>query len=137
MVAYYYNVFGTKLKLSFSSPLKNDDHPELETYECLDSDSIQKYQSMIDTIQSAVSLDILDINPVVMTPESFIAEHRQVYLDRCKRVVSYLVKFKWATIRIMTKEPDLSSTPTTLYDWEESVNCKVKELTTHDAPVLL
>ena len=34
----------------------------------------------------------------------------------------------------MTKEPDLSSTPTTPCDWEESVYSKVKELIPEDAP---
>ena len=72
-----------------------------------------------------------------MTLEHFRVEPRQVHLDLCKIVVSYLAKFKWATIRIRTEEPDFSSIPTIPYDWEESIYGKVKELTLHDAPVLL
>ena len=59
------------------------------------------------------------------------------HLYRCKIVVSYLEKFKHATIRIRTEEPDLSSIPTTPCDWEESVHVKVKELTPEDAPTPL
>ena len=69
-----------------------------------------------------------------MTLASFRDEPTQGHLDRWKRVVSYLAEFKWATIRIRTEEPYLSSIPTTPHDWEESVCGKVKELTPHDAP---
>ena len=63
-----------------------------------------------------------------MTLASFRAEPREGHLDRARRVVSYLVKFKHATIRIRTEEPDLSSIPITPYEWEESVYGKVTEL---------
>ena len=137
MIDCYYNMFGTKPKLTYSSPLEKGDHPELDTSEYLDSDGVQQYQSMIGAIQWAVSLGRLDVNTAVMTLASFRAEPRQGHLERCKRVVSYLAKFKWATIRIRTEEPDMSSIPTTPYDWEESVYGKVKELTPHDAPTPL
>ena len=51
MVDYYHNVFGTKPKLSFSSPLEKGDHPKLDTSEHLDSDGTRKHQSMIVAIQ--------------------------------------------------------------------------------------
>ena len=49
---------------------------------------------MIDAIQWDVSLGRLDVNTTVMTLASFGAEPRQGHLERCKRVVSYLAKFK-------------------------------------------
>ena len=67
----------------------------------------------------------------------FRAEPRQVHLDLCEKVISYLFKFKWATIRIRNEEPGLSSMPTTPRDWEESIYVKVKELTPHDVPAPL
>ena len=72
-----------------------------------------------------------------MTLASFRDDPRQGYLDRCKRFVSYLEKFKHATIRTWTEEPDLSCMLTTPCDWEESVCGKVKELTPEDAPTPL
>ena len=89
---------------------------------------------MIGAIRWAISLGRLDINTTVMTLASFRAEPRQAHLDRCKIDVSFLDKFKCATIRIRTEEPYLSSIPTTPHDWEESVYGKVKEITPHDAP---
>ena len=68
---------------------------------------------MIGSIQWAASLVRLDVNAAVMTLESFRADPRQSHLDCCKRVVSYLEKFKCTTIRIRTEEPDLSSILTT------------------------
>ena len=65
---------------------------------------------------------------------SFRAEARKVDLDKAKRVVSYLVKFKHATIRISVEEPELSSIPITNYDQEECVYGKVTELLPHDPP---
>ena len=68
-----------------------------------------------------------------MTLASFIAEPRQGHLDRAKRVVSYLVRFKCATLRIRIEESDFSSIPITPYDWEESLCGKVIEMIPHDA----
>ena len=127
-------MFSTRSKLTYSSPLEKGNHPELDASEYLDADGAQKYQSMIGAIQWAVSLGRLEANTAVMTLSSFRDEPRQGHLERCKRVVSHLAKFKWATIRIRTEEPDLSSIPTAPRDWEESVYGKVKELTPHDAP---
>ena len=56
MVDCYYNMCGTKQKLSFSSPLENGENPELCTSECVDSDGFQTWQSMIGAIQWAISL---------------------------------------------------------------------------------
>ena len=92
---------------------------------------------MIGAIQWAVYLGRLDINTTAMSLASFRDEPRQGHFDHYKRVVSYLAKFKWATIRIRTEEPDLSSIPTTPYDWKESVYGHVKELTPHDAAISL
>ena len=133
----YYNMFVTKPKLSFSSPLEKGDHTELDTSECLDLDDIQKHQSMIGTIQWTISLGRLEVNTAEMTLASFRDDPRQGHLDRCKKVVSYLAKFKCATIRIRTAEPDTLSTPTVPRDWEESVCGKFKELSPHDAPASL
>ena len=61
---------------------------------------------MVGTIKLSVSLGRLYINTAVMTLAPFRDEHRQGHLDRWKIVDSYLAKFKWATIRIRSEEPD-------------------------------
>ena len=103
MFNFYCNMFGTKSKLSFPSPLEKGDHAELETSECLDSDDIQKYQSIIGSIQWAASLGRLDVNTTVITLVSFRVDPRQGQIDRFKIVVSHLEKSKCATISIRTE----------------------------------
>ena len=101
MIGWHFNVFWSKPKLNFMWPLEKDDYPELDTSERLDQESMQKYQSLIGAIQWTCSLGMLDINTEVMNLDSFRA-------DRSKRVISYLVKFKHATIRTRKEEPDSS-----------------------------
>ena len=69
---------------------------------------------------------MLEFNATVMTLVHFRSNPRQGHLDRCKRVVSHLDKLKWDAVRISTEEPDLSSTLTTLCEWEESACDEVK-----------
>ena len=109
-------MFGSKSKELCVLLLEKGDHPELDTSKYVDQDGTQKCQYLIGAIQWAVSLGRLDVNTAVMTLASFRAEPREGHLDRARRVVSYLVKFKHATIRIRTEEPDLSSIPIIPYE---------------------
>ena len=68
-----------------------------------------------------------------MTLASFVAEPREVNLDRNRQVVSYLINFKYVTIRISTEEPGLCYIPIAPYEWEESVYGKVTELLPQEA----
>ena len=43
-------MIGSDPKLRISSPLEKGDYPELDAFECLDLDSVQKYQSTIGEI---------------------------------------------------------------------------------------
>ena len=94
MVDGYYNMFGEKPKTKYSSPLEKGDHPELDDSELLDQSGIAKYQSLIGSLQWAISLGRLDITTAVMTLSRFRSIPRMGHLDRAKRVVGYLVKFK-------------------------------------------
>ena len=93
----------------------------MNTSKHLDQDGIQKHQSLIGSIKWDVSLGRLEVNTAVVTIDSFRAEPREGHLDKAKLVVSYLVKFKHATIRIRTEGIALSSIPITPYKWEESI----------------
>ena len=111
-------VFGSKLSNKIHSYLEMRDHTELYTSKFLDQDSIQKYQSLLSTLQQVVSLCRLDINTAVITILSFRVKLRKEQMDRVKRIYSYLTKFKYATIRIRTEELDLSSLPNQIFKQE-------------------
>jgi hypothetical protein len=63
-------VFGEKAKLNVYSPLEKGDHSELDNTEFLDMDGVQKYQSLIGSMQWAISLGRFDIATAVMTLSS-------------------------------------------------------------------
>jgi hypothetical protein len=63
----YVRLFGEKARLNVFSPLDKGDHPELDTSEFLNEDDIQKYQSLIGSMQWALSLGRFDIGTAVMT----------------------------------------------------------------------
>ena len=68
----YVRMFG-KSKVLYSSTLERGDHPKLDTTDELDVDGIKKYQSVIGSLQWAVTLGILDIAGAIMTMSSFRA----------------------------------------------------------------
>ena len=134
MVASYEFMFGEKPKTTYMSPLEKGDHPETDTTELLDQEGIQKYQSLIGSMQWAVSIGRIDITTAVMTMSGFRTAPRLGHLDRCKRIYGYLAKMKHAIIRIRTEEPDFSDIPDQEYDWARSVYGDVKELLPQNAP---
>ena len=71
VVANYEKLFGTKPVQNVWSPLEQGDHPELDTSEFLDEMGIEIYQSLIGSIQWAVSLGCIDITTAVMTLSGF------------------------------------------------------------------
>jgi hypothetical protein len=76
MIGQYENMFGCKPR-EYSSPLEKGDHPEVDTSELLDASGIKKYQTMIGSLQWAVSLGRFDIQTATMTMSRFRAALRQ------------------------------------------------------------
>ena len=101
--------------------LENNYHPELNTSEQPDEAGVKKYQSLIGSLQWAVSLARIDITTAVMTMSGFRAAPRKGHLERVKRIYGYLCKMKHATIRVRTEEPDYSDIPDPEYDWSYSI----------------
>jgi hypothetical protein len=134
MIDGYERMFGEKPKMNVYSPLEKGDHPEVDTSELLEPKQIQMYQSLVGSMQWAVSLGRLDIATAVMTLSGFRALPRQGHLDRAKRVIGYLAKMKHAVIRFRVAEPDYSDLPYYEYDWEKSIYGDVKEDIPTDAP---
>ncbi len=137
MIGTYERLFGSKPPRKYRSPLEKGDNPEMDVSTYLEEDDIQKYQSMVGSMQWAVSLGRFDIATAVMTLSGFRAAPRVGHLDRCKRVYGYLLQFRDATIRFRTEEPDYSNLPDQDYDWMYSVYGDMEEQIPHDRPPAL
>lgn len=85
MIGQFENMFGCKPR-EYTSPLEKGDHPEVDTSELLDDEGIKKYQTMIGSLQWAVSLGRFDIQTATMTMSRFRAAPRQGHLDRLKHM---------------------------------------------------
>jgi hypothetical protein len=131
------NMFGTKPRAGYTSPLLSNDHPELDDTELLDDDGIQQYQSLIGALQWAISLGRFDIATAVMSMSSFRVAPRTGHLERLKRICGYLSKMKFGYIRVRTEEPDFSDLPDAHYEWAKTVYGNVKEEVPKDAPIPL
>ena len=129
----YNDMFGQNPK-QYWSPLEANDHPEIDNTKELDQYGIKQYQSMIGSLQWAVSLGRLDISTAVMTLSSFRSSPREGHMNRVKRIYGYLYKFKHSAIRIRTGHPNLSNLPRNEYNWENSVYGNVYEIQPDDAP---
>ena len=130
----YERMFGEKPHTRYHSPLEGGDHPELDQSKFLDPHSIQQYQSLIGSLQWAVSLGRFDIAVAVMSLSSYRSAPRRGHLDRAKRVVCYLNRMKQAAIRFRVGEPDYSDLPDPKYEWETSIYGNVQEDLPKDAP---
>ena len=60
---------------------------------------------------------------------------RAGYLDRIKRIISYLSRFRSGAIRICTDKPDLSKFKTLEYDWSNSPYAGAREEVLYNVPV--
>ena len=137
MMQTYERLFGTPVLQKYYSPLDKGDHPEMDDSEFLDDNGIQIYQSLIGSLQWALSLARLDIATAVMTLSSFRVAPRLGHLERAKRVYGYLARFKHAKLRFRTLEPDYSAIPNITYDWEYTVYGNIEEKIPDDIPVPL
>lgn len=73
----------------------------------------------------------------VMSMSSFQAKPHQGHLQRLKRMIAYLCKFKHFKIRFHTEEPDYSMIEDMSYNWANSVYDNPIEEKPKDAPILL
>lgn len=129
-----YNLMFNEKPKEYSSPLEKGDHPEIDTSPCLDEDGIRKYQSLIGTLQWLITLGRFDISSAVTSMSRFRASPREGHLKRLQRIFGYIRKFKDASIRVRTGEPDLSDLPDQDFDWTYSVYGETKEQIPDDIP---
>ena len=134
MMMAFEQMFGSKPKTNVQSPLEKGDHPELDNSEELDDDDTSKYQSLIGTLQWAISIGRIDITTAVMTMSSFRSAPRRGHLERLKRIYGYLAKFPHAALRLRVFEPDLTALQEPVVDWTYSVYGEGAELIPHEMP---
>lgn len=133
MMSNYERYFGKKASTNVLSPLEHGDHPELDDSDLLDEEGIQLYQSLVGSLQWAISLGCFDIACAVMTMSCFRAAPQQGHLFCLCRNYRYLLKFKDAKIRFCTHQPDYSDVPYVSQDWK-SISGAVKEAEPPNAP---
>jgi hypothetical protein len=137
MIESYERTFGAKPKEN-STPLVANDHPEMDNLELLGPTEITLFQSHIGSLQWCVTIGRFDIATAVMTMSRYRAAPRQGHLERTKRMIGYLRKYKTDAIRIYTGVPNYSSLgETPQYDWMSSVYGNVTEELPNDAPTSL
>jgi hypothetical protein len=81
MVESYKQMFNENPPSKANSALDINDHPEVNTSEFLDEDGIQQYQSLIGSMQWAISIGHFDIAVHVMSMSSFRTSPRHGHLD--------------------------------------------------------
>jgi hypothetical protein len=133
MIDTYVQLYGEKPR-KVSSPLEQNDHPEMDNSPFLRQDETQQFESLIGAMQWAVLIGRLDIVTAVMSLSSFRAMPRRGHLERAKRIYGYLRKMKEAKIRVLTNELDYSDYQDPEYDWSSSVYGDVKEIIPTDIP---
>jgi hypothetical protein len=80
MIKQYKRIFGQKSK-EYISFLEKVDHPKIFTSEELDQAGIKVYQSMIGSLQWAISLGCFDIQTSTMTIYRFHTAPKKGHLE--------------------------------------------------------
>jgi hypothetical protein len=95
----------------YTLPLEKSAHPEIDTTDKLDQAGIKIYQSMIFSLQWAISLGQYDIQTATMTISRFRAAARKNHHERLKDIYGYLRQFKSAAIQGRVNKPEFSTLP--------------------------
>jgi hypothetical protein len=130
----YLQMFGSKPKTVYSSPIEKGDHLELDTSEEINEKGIQQYQSLIGAAQWLVTLGRFDIATAVMKMSSFRVAPRKGHLERMRRLYGYVKKMRHGCIRFRTELPDYSGMPVPDNQWAKSMYGDCKEQVPKDAP---
>jgi hypothetical protein len=89
MIDIYVQLYGEKPRKA-SSPLEQNDHPEMDNSPFLGQDETQQFQSLIGAMQWAVSIGRLDIATAVMSfPASAQCQGEAISREPSKSMVIY------------------------------------------------
>jgi hypothetical protein len=102
----------------------------------LDENGIKQYQSLIGVLQWLVTLGHFDILIAVTTMSGYHIAPREGPLECLKRIIGYVKKHPFGTIRFHMSIPDHESYHTPKkFDWSSSIYGNVQEDVPHDMPV--
>ena len=118
------------------TPLKKNDHPELDDTELLTGESTQHYLTMIGQLQWLVTLVRFDNHAQVTNTPRFRSAPKNGHLERLHRIYGYVLKPKHYSTRYRTEEPDYSYLPSMKHDWSYIVYENVQEFIPNNVPNL-
>ena len=83
----YERIFGSLPSKEASSPIDKDDYLELDDSSLLEEPDIKIYQSLIGSLQWAITLGDFDILVSVMVMSCFCIAPRSGHMERLKRIL--------------------------------------------------
>ena len=138
MTAYGQLFDGERPCTKRKSPVEENDHPELDATAFLDEDGIQKYQSMVGSLQWLVAIGRWDIMTALMSLSSFRAQPRIGHLDRLKQIYGYVHRTRAYAIKYRVDQPDVTTFDNRIkMDWSKSIYGDHTEELPDDAPTPL
>jgi hypothetical protein len=93
MVETYERMYEEKPKF-YSSPLEKGDHPELDESPLCEPPQVTEYMSIMGLLQWLISLGRFDVSSAMTGLSTFCPMPKIGHLNRAKRVVGYVAKFK-------------------------------------------
>ena len=84
---------SSPIQKQYRQPLETNDHPKLDVMAFYNKDKTKIYQSLIDSIQWAVSIGRMNVQTAVMTMSSFWEQPWVGHLERLKHMVGFLTSF--------------------------------------------
>ena len=98
MIESYKRIYKEQPKF-YNSPLEKGDHPELDDSPLLEPGQVTEHMSLMGQLQWLISLGRFDVSSAVSGLSTFCSKPRIGHLDRAKRVVGYVAKYKDAALR--------------------------------------
>ena len=102
---------NSPIQKQYRQPLGTNDHPELDVTAFCNKDETEIFQSLIGSIQWALSIGRMDVQTAVTTISSFQEQPGVGHLERLKCMVGFLASFPDYKIHFCTNEPDFKDVP--------------------------
>eukprot|EP00536_Pseudo-nitzschia_multiseries_P010395 jgi/Psemu1/203174/e_gw1.316.9.1 len=113
-------MFGCKPSTRFRSPIAENDHPELDSSAFLEETGIQKYQSMIGSLQWIIAIGRrLDIVMPVSLMSRYLAQARKGHLNQLFHIFAYLKKYNRSKLVFDNTVPSIDESKFQKCDWSE------------------
>ena len=103
----------------------------------LEPEQMTEYMSLMGQLQWLISLGRFDVSSAVSGLSTFRSKPRIGHLERAKRMVGYVAKFKDAALRFRVELPNYSQLSQKTEDWEKSVYGNNHEEFPHNMPTPL